>query len=179
MIKKNIYKWKKGRPVFIIFGLAQTALMLSAHGVRIDVVKKIPMVCIQAVYEGGDPLGFSSVSIRVPGNPPEDFQSGWTDAHGRFAFVPDRAGKWLVLVDDEMGHRDETVVEIAAEFIMGEKDLPDAEQSGQKMSPQKEDIARIPLVLRIFVGLSLIFGATGIYYWIKAHKLLRSEKKRE
>ena len=68
-------------------------------------------VLVTAVYGGSEPAVFCQVSIFSPGKAESEFQTGRTDARGRFAFLPDGPGTWRVVVDDEMGHRQTATVE--------------------------------------------------------------------
>lgn len=149
---------------------------LSAHGVRITRMEKENTVVFQAAYDGAEPMAFASVIILGPGDPPVEFQSGWTDARGRFAFVPNGPGRWRVSVDDGMGHRAEEVFSLTEALFEKDKKKTETE-SGEKIPLIKPDrMSRIPLFLRIVIGLCLIFGITGIFYWIKARRLVRGGK---
>jgi len=97
------------------------------------------------------------------------FQSGRADAAGRFAFVPDRAGDWHVVVDDELGHRREVVVPIADSELSGRTEVAgDAlEAAGEDPPPEPR---ALPVPLAVVVGLSVIFGATGYLYGVTARR---------
>ena len=84
--------------VFFLFLPSQ----LFAHGVLGTVQNG--GLAVTATYDTGEPMSYARVEISAPGAQ-LPFQSGRTDRNGRFCFFPDGAGTWLVVVDDEMGHR--------------------------------------------------------------------------
>jgi len=59
---------------------------------------------IRATYDDGSAMEYCDVAVISPADDGVEFQTGTTDRHGRFAFVPDTAGVWRVTVDDGMGH---------------------------------------------------------------------------
>lgn len=100
---------------------------------------------IEATYDDGSPMAYCDVTVFSPGSRDGEYQTGTTDAHGRFAFIPDTNGLWTLTVDDGMGHL------VSAEV-----------QAGPSESPGGEG-ARIDRLRGGIVGLSMIFGVFGIY----------------
>lgn len=87
---------------------------LSARGHGLEFVRVEGATSLRALYSDGRPASFCDVTVRAPGEA-EDFQQGSTDRNGVFSFVPDRPGAWQITVDDGMGHRAETAMEVAAD----------------------------------------------------------------
>jgi nickel transport protein len=100
---------------------------------------------LKATYAGADPVPFAKVQVFSPAG--AEFQNANTDKNGAFSFVPDAVGSWRVSIDDELGHRRETVVAIAS-----------LETSDARQQPPASRFERALL------GLALIFGATGLWY---------------
>ncbi len=73
-----------------------------AHGVTHEVFDAATGV--RAAYADGTPMEYCDVAVFSPVDGEVEFQTGATDRHGRFAFVPDTLGLWRVTVDDGMGH---------------------------------------------------------------------------
>ena len=103
-------------------------------------------VLVTAVYGGSEPALFCQVSIFSPGRAESEFQTGRTDARGRFAFQPDARGTWRVVVDDEVGHRAMATVE----WTGAGGGEPAAAQPGWQ---------------KALTGAALLLGLTGIWLW--------------
>lgn len=67
---------------------------------------------VEASFGGGDIASYAKVVVLSPGNNAQEFQSGVTDAHGRFAFVPDKPGCWRIIIDAGMGHKTALAVDV-------------------------------------------------------------------
>jgi nickel transport protein len=98
-------------------------------------------------------MAFCDVRVYRPAEKSEIFQTGVTDSHGRFAFVPDSAGEWRVIVEDGTGHL------ATASFTPGIDEAPDetAEMTGSSDSAKRGDRVR-----EIVMGIAVIFGLFGI-----------------
>ena len=120
---------------------------LLAHDLSVGQRTEGAAVVLSALYGGSEPAAFCQVSVRAPSKPEAEFQTGRTDARGRFAFVPDGPGDWKVVVDDEMGHR----VELQVRWSGSGGGVPDA--AGQ------------PLWQKALTGASLLLGVTGLWLW--------------
>jgi hypothetical protein len=127
---------------------------LSAHELQISVRLVPPAVIVHATYAGSAPVAFAAVSIYAPDSA-QEHQTGRTDARGYFGFVPNRGGSWKAVVDDELGHRVEAPVKVPEAFEGGVADQP-----GSGLSP----------VHKALIGLSLIFGLTGLFYGYRSRR---------
>ena len=105
---------------------------------------------IEATYDDGSPMAFCDVEVLPPDSRPTAFQTGTTDPHGRFAFVPDTNGTWTVIVDDGMGHRTSAKVVVTAEGIESADNRPAT--------------ARPAMAL---IGVCLIIGLFGTYSLVR------------
>ena len=104
---------------------------------------------IRAVYDDGSPMALCDVSVFAPDRPEEAYQTGITDPHGRFAFVPDTHGMWRVTVDDGMGHRVEAAVPVDSAF-------------GHEHEHGHEHRHAAGRLSGLVVGISVIFGLFGV-----------------
>ncbi|MCF6291639.1 MAG: hypothetical protein L3J03_11675 [Desulfobacterales bacterium] len=94
----------------------------AAHGIRYST--GTGGIVVKAFFDDNRPAAEMFVSIFAPGR--EDrFQSGKTDKNGRFAFFPDRAGTWEILVYDRMGHRLQIKVPVDKGLRLQESVEPD------------------------------------------------------
>jgi len=126
---------------------------LLAHDLQTSAVLVDGFVVFQANYEGSEAVSFAAVSVHGPddGNPHADaYQTGRTDAEGRFVFIPNRTGKWKVTVDDEVGHRGTQEVTITS-LTEPATAAPAAPQSSGRSTTD-----------RLVIGLSVIFGVVGL-----------------
>ncbi len=107
------------RPCFLAFLLLilltpAAGRPVSAHGIRYST--GTGGIVVKTFFDDNRPGAGMFVSIFAPGQ--EDrFQSGKTDKNGRFAFFPDRAGTWEVLVYDRMGHRLQIKLPVDARLV--------------------------------------------------------------
>lgn len=133
--------------------IALFAGLLQAHDLELSVRPVRPAVIVTATYEGSDPAAHCQVWVHSPADAKREFQNGRTDAKGVFSFVPDRAGSWRFILDDETGHRKEITIPVV------EGSLEVAESATGQSPFQK-----------IVTGLSTILGLTGIWFWWKARR---------
>ncbi len=118
-------------------------------------------VGIQARYADDTPISYSDATVYYPGSE-EEFQQGLTDRNGRYLFSPDREGEWKIKIDDGMGHG------VIAKLSVGE----DLRITGKAAG------ARFRIWQKILIGISIIWGFTGIYYYLFTRKkLLKIDKK--
>jgi hypothetical protein len=101
---------------------------------------------IAATYSDGSPMAFVDVTVYAPDAEEEIFQEGTTDRDGRFVFFPAMTGKWMIEVDDGMGHALRKEVEVLNEPAA----LP---------SPS----AKTNPLTGVITGLSIIFGLFGCW----------------
>jgi len=150
----------------ILFCLSVMAftVLAFAHGVGIKVVEQSPFIKTESSYSAEEPLANAQALVFSPGDKEKEFQRGRTDTYGFFVFIPDQAGDWRFEVDDEMGHRKEIVIPVTEEFLKGDT------------FGDQGDKTVVPAYIKIILGLSLIIGITGIFYGIKAKRILKSKK---
>jgi len=84
--------------------------------------------------------------------------------------VPDMEGEWTFVVDDRKGHMNRTAVAVLPDMpeereITEDEVVESAEPSGNGLSK----------IHKIIIGLSLIFGITGIFYGLKARQGPKTE----
>ena len=105
----------------IFIGLALTVSLmlfstdkLSAHGTGYR-RSELRAVALEFMYSTGEKMSYREAKVYSPKDEKYAFQSGRTDEVGRFAFVPDVAGTWRVIVRDEEGHQCTAEIEITAD----------------------------------------------------------------
>lgn len=142
----------RGRIAFVdLVPLVATAVLLvcptvgGAHGVAHEVLETATGV--QATYADGTPMEYCDVAVFSPASGDVEFQTGTTDRHGRFAFVPDTFGAWKVTVDDGMGHRVTAEVTVDSLGVVRDGD-------------HDHDVGHLGGALG---GLGAIFGLFGIW----------------
>lgn len=132
--------------------LALSALVASGHDLQVTLEQSGAVVVARAAYAGTEPCMYAAVTIFAPGESKTEFQNGRTDATGMFAFLPDRAGEWRFVIDDEMGHR---------------KELTVAFQPGGTATLEA---SVQPMWQKALTGVSLIVGLTGVAYGWKVRR---------
>ena len=101
-------------------------------------------VIVELRYGDGSPFSYESAEVYRPGEA-VPFLAGRTDANGRMAFVPDRAGDWRVRAFSEDGHGGDFTVAAAPEGGTSARSTGLGTAGG------------------LAVGLSIIFGIFGIW----------------
>jgi nickel transport protein len=130
-------------------------LLLTAHDLHVATNTVPPAAIVKATYAGTEPVPFAKVQVFTPAG--VEFQNANTDRNGSFSFVPDAVGAWRVVIDDELGHRRETTVNVVS---------LEASTTGQQQ--QSQGSSRVE---RALLGLSLILGLTGFWYGFQKRKL--------
>ena len=125
-----------------------------AHELEITVEVASPAVIVHATYGGTEPMARAEVVIYEPGELEVEFQNGSTDAKGVFSFVPNREGDWRFVIDDGLGHRQESTVSVHAGQIVA--------QGGTGPST--------PLPIKLVMGLSVILAVSGFLYGYTARR---------
>jgi len=133
--------------------------LLYAHGVQGSVENG--GLVVTAEYDTGEAMSYAKVAISAP-ETKLTFQSGRTDRNGRFCFFPDIPGEWTVVIDDEMGHRLE--VEVPVDEALALPAPQEDEDAGQGYLNRYE---------KAVMGVSIIFGISGILFWWKGQRLYR------
>lgn len=75
---------------------------LPAHSLNFS-AQPASAVIVELRYADGSPFSYESAEVYRPAET-VPFLAGRTDANGRLAFVPDRAGDWRVRAFSEDGH---------------------------------------------------------------------------
>ena len=132
------------------------AVALGAHELDVAVRIAPPAVLLEARYGGTEIVPFAKVQIFAPGATRE-FQTGRTDQRGRFSFVPEGAGNWRAVVDDELGHRREVEIGVTAGFA----GVVDGGSGGSRWD-------------RLLAGLGLLAGVAGVWYGWSARRRPRA-----
>jgi nickel transport protein len=128
--------------------VALLAGTLHAHQLNHE-VQTGNAVIVELRYGDGSPFGYESAEVYRPAES-IPFLAGRTDANGRLAFVPDRAGDWRIKAFSEDGHGgDFTVATTTGE--------------GGTRGPS----AGLETMGGLAVGLSLLFGIFGLWslFW--------------
>ncbi|NVL89507.1 MAG: hypothetical protein HWN69_00735 [Desulfobacterales bacterium] len=146
----------------ITIGLLAITGNAWSHGVlgRISPGKGI---LVEAEYDDGEPMSYSSIEIFDSGES-LPFQSGRTDRNGRFLFYPDKMGNWKVVINDGMGHR--LVLKTAIEKTL------DLKKTNEQQA-KSIDESSLPKYVRGLIGISIIFGISGIFFWWRSRKIYR------
>ena len=74
------------------------------HGAGHEAVDNAPVEVLRFAYTAGQAMDGAAVRVLEPGTE-RLYQVGRTDRDGRFAFVPDQPGEWIVEADDGQGHK--------------------------------------------------------------------------
>jgi len=139
-----------------ILSLVLLPSLIYAHGVRGRVGKG--GIVVIAEYDTGEPMSYAKVVITAP-DKKMPFQIGRTDRNGRFCFFPDISGKWKVVISDGMGHQLQLIVPINKKMEISSEYY--------KKNTLLDGMSKFQ---RVIIGLSLIFGISGIIAGWKAKK---------
>lgn len=139
--------------IILILG-PSTAL---AHGIQYETTRRNAVVFI-ARYDDGNPMSYARVTVFSPDNKEVEFQNGRSDRTGAFAFVPDRPGTWEIVYDDETGHgfKERIVIQDCEKLT---------QPSGERHFPRS---------CKLITGISVLWGLTGMFYFLKARQKLKS-----
>lgn len=153
----------------ILIGLVLTGpigcFQACAHGVGYR-QSKLPAVPLEFFYSTGDTMSYLETKIFSPADEKFANQSGRTDATGRFAFVPDVAGKWRVIVKDDEGHRCMAEINVTQKFLDSSSETPSCLAIAEHpAAPQGMDLA-----LRGAFGVSLLFNAAAFVLLARRRK---------
>lgn len=164
---------KSFRVIFVLM-LMMVPKWVFAHELQVLVDLKPPFVAVHSQYSENETCSYADISIFGPQDDKKEYQIGNADKNGNFSFLPDSSGLWTVKVDDGMGHVKNVTVEITDVFFNKAKN-----ESNENASPIIADQPRegIPDYIKAVFGLSLIFGITGIFFWIKAHRVMKNRDK--
>lgn len=126
-----------------------------AHGTgyRQSTLKAIPL---EFMYSTGEAMSYREAKVFSPDDEKFAFQTGRTDEHGRFAFTPDKPGKWRVIVRDEEGHQCVAEVEASGDASVTASDSSQSQTNSE-------------LLVRALLGVSVIFNIALIIRRHHAH----------
>jgi nickel transport protein len=97
--------------------------------------------------------------VFSPENRDVEHQNGRTDKNGRFAFCPETSGKWLVTVNDGMGHAVRAEIEVSA----GSGPTETAKGAAGNNSNAMEETSK---GIKTLFGLSILLNFfLGLYVW--------------
>ena len=128
-----------------------------AHGVKHNIFENA--VGVEVTYDDEIPMRYCEVTVFSPLDPETEYQEGFTDKNGRFAFCPDSTGTWQIIVDDGMGHA-----------ISEEITIEDG------MQVLRRDVPTSSKFLRTIIGIILIIGIFRLVSMFMPWKRL-SEKR--
>jgi nickel transport protein len=142
--------------LFVVIWIVFLPSGTAAHGTDYRVLDDTPVVAAEFLHSDKDPMRYAEVLVFSPENKNVEYQNGRTDRNGRFAFCPEMPGKWLIKVNDGMGHavRAEVSVdfpETESEAIKGlaDKDTPAARGTSKWIKV----ILGLSIVLNLFLGM--------------------------
>ncbi|MDY6968781.1 MAG: hypothetical protein SVR08_09040 [Spirochaetota bacterium] len=119
-----------------------------AHGVTYE-IQRDSAVIVKAGYDDGEPMSYAEVKIFSPDVQKVEHQNGRTDNNGNFAFLPNRTGKWRIVVNDGLGHS------FTAETLIKEK--IEIESHGQGLGNWQ----------KLIMSACIIWGLTGTALYFK------------
>jgi nickel transport protein len=124
-----------------------------AHGTGYRRSDRKP-ISLEFSYSTGETMSYLEAKVFSPKDEKFAFQSGRTDEDGRFAFTPNAAGQWRVVVKDEEGHLAEAKIDVTQEFL----DLSGEVASDDAIVGKTAIPGGMDLVLRSALGVSLLFN---------------------
>lgn len=143
--------------IFIFLSLIFFSSFLFSHGVECDIIEG--GVGVEVRYEDVDKIPISYAEVKVYSPDGKEFQQGLTDKFGRFLFYPDKKGVWKIEVNDGMGHG--VVKEISV---------------SEEKKVIKKFTKKFSLLQQLVVGVSMIWGITGLVFYILSKKHLKTHK---
>ncbi len=110
-------------------------------------------------YSEGEPAAYAAVSVFSPSDEKFEYQKARSDQNGYFAFRPNEAGSWKIVLDDAQGHQSQVAVEVPADFFKSEKNAEFA-------IDVSEHAAKGPTPINIILGLSVLLNLflLALYY---------------
>ena len=144
----------------VVFLLAASESFAHGTGFRTSELKA---VSLEFFYSTGEKMSYREAKVFSPKDSKFAVQSGRTDEAGRFAFTPDSAGEWRVIVRDEEGHQCEAAINITEEWLANRKDNEN-DITAQSNAPEG-----IELIIRALLGVSVIFNLAFIIRRHHAH----------
>ena len=135
--------------VIFLLTLVLPVVPAFSHGISVR-LEEDKALMVAAEFDDGEPVSYAEVEIYLTGEA-LPFQTGFTDRNGRFLFHPDKAGEWQVIVNDGMGHRQAVTTKTGANLA----------------TPGSVAPRPVPVYLGIVIGISLIFGFSGLVVLVR------------
>lgn len=150
----RITKW-----ALVIISIVAMPCAVWAHGTGYRVIDDARVIAAEFFYSDHSPMRYAEVLVFSPENDEVEFQNGRTDRNGRFAFCPQKPGKWHVKVNDGMGHAVDAAIEVPA--ANAQKDAADNAPENERAM-----VAGASKLMKIGLGLSLLINIfLGMYVW--------------
>lgn len=127
----------------------------GAHGVGYRESER-RAVSLEFFYSTGESMSYLEAMVYAPKDAGFEYQSGRTDEDGRFAFTPNAAGEWRVVVKDDEGHRAEARVDVTQAYLEGGEGGSSAGVAQKAAAPRGMD-----LYVKAGLGVSLLFNAAA------------------
>ena len=158
----------KKSSLIVLLLIAVSSGRILGHGIEVKSRMQHPAVITTSAYSANQFSADAQVTIFSPADQEKPYQTGRTDKTGNFTFIPDIAGDWGFIVDDQKGHAEKTTITIDPAFFTPSENI--AEEPVIIAEPHDHEI---PVTYKALTGLSLIFGMTGIFYGIKSKQSAR------
>lgn len=176
--RSGMKRWMAAAMAAVLMGWC-AAPQASAHALLAKDLEAGNARAVEFAYSTGGTANYAEVKIYAPDNADVEFQSGRTDAVGRFAFLPDKAGTWTVVVADGMGHRVSHPVAVA---LSGEPAEEAPAQGGMASSKLFPALLGISLLANFFILLALFrrrSGGGGAFYIKDMEDVSNASKKND
>ena len=148
-------KFLIGLMIFSLIFFCENKIFAHGVGFKESELKSVPL---EFFYSTGEKMSYREAKVFSPNDGKFAVQSGRTDENGRFAFIPDTAGEWRVIVRDEEGHQCEAKINITQEFLN--------DKNHEKNIPESNNDNNLPRGIELFVravlGVSIIFNLAMI-----------------
>ena len=161
---------KRVKAVLVTILFLTVSVNLLAHGVNVETSFQGKAVVLRSSFSPTQPLSDAVVTIYSPADAENSWQTGRTDKTGHFAFLPDTDGDWIFVVDDQKGHMKRTTISVSSELLAGEQPAEEVSATAEKTVSATSPPSGLNKIHRVIIGLSLIFGLTGIFYGFKARQ---------
>ncbi|MBQ4469603.1 MAG: hypothetical protein II917_05640 [Synergistaceae bacterium] len=143
--------------LFTLVVIVSAASESFAHGTGFR-TSELRAISLEFFYSTGEKMSYRDAKVFSPKDSKFAIQSGRTDEAGRFAFTPDSAGEWRVIVRDEEGHQCEAVINISEEWLTNREN----KENDKVITAQSDSPEGIELIIRALLGVSLIFNLAAI-----------------
>ncbi|QJT08180.1 hypothetical protein [Oceanidesulfovibrio marinus] len=150
----------------------------QAHGVTMTTrLMGDDIVVAFAKYSTGEPMAYAEVAVYAPGKDDVAFQDGYADNQGRFAFLPDSHGAWRIVVNDGMGHRAETTVDVeeggspaGTEAVQGAEKGAGTGAEMATASTTQTAVAAAPRWMGVTLGVSIILNIFLVLSYVRRRR---------